>query len=368
MVDLTSLWGFPDVQVITAGEQCMIFIDFLNDYLGWSSYAILNANTINAVWGASATDIFAVGSLGTIIRSNGTSASWHLLTPSITTLDLNCIWGSSADDVYTGGDIGSLFHFNGTQWNSLGIGTGQDLRALWGSSASDIYAAGSYGEILHYDGSIWGLATASSGIALNTLWGSSASDVFAAGDYGAVYHYDGNTWSKLGNSTLVDINAVWGSTSGKVYFACKNGIMVTFTRPDLIPPVVNNAKIEGIDGKAYVLTPIEFSLTEKIDRATVNSSTIILKSGTTTVPADVSLSQNGMVVSVRGSDAYSTAYTLTLTGGSNGIKDLAGNSMKSDYSVSFTTEDEQTTDGGGSSSGACFISAAGGRAAGDKAF
>lgn len=358
--DLMSVWGISPIVIITTDNFGNIF---LNDSLRWVKYPSSNGLSLNAIWGTSATNAYAVGSNGTILFFNG--SSWTNLTSSklaspitITTgINLYCIWGSSANDVYAGGELGNLFHFNGSEWSSVNSGTSQDIRALWGSSTSDVYAAGSYGDILHYGGLTWKLAAASSGIRLNSLWGSGPNDVFAAGEYGAVYHYDGISWTKLGNTSLVDIYAVWGSTSGKVYFACKNGVMITYIRTDSISPVIYYDRIEGTGGKAYVSSPIEFSFTEKLDATTINSSTIIMTSGSTTVPAKLSLSPNGMAVSVSGADAFSTPYTITLTGGSNGIKDLAGNSMKSDYSVSFTTEDKPINEGSGSG-GTCFISTA----------
>jgi hypothetical protein len=358
--DLMSVWGISPIVIITTDNFGNIF---LNDSLRWVKYPSLNDLSLNAIWGSSATNAYAVGSLGTILFFNG--SSWTNLTSSklvspitITTgINLYCIWGSSANDVYTGGELGKLFHFNGSEWSSVNAGTSQDIRALWGSSTSDVYAAGSYGDILHYDGFTWNLSATSSGIKLNSLWGSGPNDVFAAGEYGAVYHYDGISWTKLGNTSLVDIYAIWGSTSGKVYFACKNGVLVTYSRTDSIPPVLYYDRIEGTGGKAYISNPIEFSFTEKLDATTINSSTIIMTSGSTTVPAKLSLSINGMVVSVSGADAFSTPYMITLKGGSNGIKDLTGNSMKSDYPVSFTTEDKPINEGSGGG-GTCFISTA----------
>ena len=214
-IDLMSVWGAPPVPVLCAGKQGIIF---LNDGMRWLKFTLakLTLSDINAIWGSSKTNIYAVGSLGTILSFNGTS--WNLVTPAITSADLYCIWGSSADDIFVGGYLGNLFHYNGITWESLSL-TSQDLRAIWGSSGSDVYVTGSDGDILHYNGSTWKTVSTKSGISLYTLWGSAVDDVFAAGENGKIFHYydDGVSlgWHDITPSISInDIKAAWGSTSG----------------------------------------------------------------------------------------------------------------------------------------------------------
>jgi hypothetical protein len=353
--NLTSLWGLPDIAVFAAGEEGTIL---LNGGTGWLAFTPTD-NNLNALWGSSATNVYAVGSFGTILSFNGTS--WEDVSPSITTgIDLYSIWGSTGNNIYAGGLSGTMFYYNGTTWTAVpSIPTAQDIRAIWGSSGSDIYAAGTLGDIIHYNGNQWSLVYTADGNLLTSLWGSSSTDIFAAGEDGFVYHYDGTSWVSLSNVPFsLNIYAVWGSTSGKVYFAGQDGTLLIYTRPDHIPPVINYTEIsKNNDGTAYISTPVTFFFSEKMDPATINTSTIILKSGSTVVPEQVSLSSDGMTVSVSGDDAFSTSYTLTVTGGSNGVKDLAGNAPATSYSVSFTTEAEPSTTGS-SGGGGCFISSA----------
>jgi hypothetical protein len=244
------------------------------------------------------------------------------------------------------------------------IPTSQDIRAIWGSSGSDIYAAGTLGDIIHYNGNQWSPVYTASGNLLTSLWGSSSTDIFAAGQNGKIYHYYNNgvtlNWYDITPTiSITNINAVWGSTSGKVYFAGQDGTLLIYTRPDHIPPVINFSEIsKNNDGTAYISTPITFLFSEKMDPATINASTIILKSGPNVVSKQVSLSSDGMTLSVSGDDAFSTPYTLTVTGGSNGVKDLAGNALASSYSVSFTTEAKPSSTGSSGGGGGCFISSA----------
>ena len=66
--------------------------------------------------------------------------------------DLNAVWGSSATDVYAVGSSGTILHFDGNAWQAIPSGTTATLYGVGGSSATDVYVTGD-GTILHYDGS-----------------------------------------------------------------------------------------------------------------------------------------------------------------------------------------------------------------------
>src|SRR4051812_40617907 len=69
---------------------------------------------LHAVWAASASDVFAVGDGGTIVRR--VSGTWTTMT-SPTTNNLRGIWGLSSSDVWADGSAGTVVHFNGTSWS-----------------------------------------------------------------------------------------------------------------------------------------------------------------------------------------------------------------------------------------------------------
>src|SRR5262249_27125971 len=63
---------------------------------------------------------------------------------TITTPYFRSIWGSSASDVWAVGDNGLLMRFNGTSWKRFAnpAGTNVDMLAVWGSSANNVWAVG----------------------------------------------------------------------------------------------------------------------------------------------------------------------------------------------------------------------------------
>src|SRR5262245_18922839 len=68
---------------------------------------------------------------------------------------LNAVWGASANDVVAVGAAGTVIRFDGTSWSGEASGTDATLYAVWGRSAQEIYAAGEHGTILRWDGARW---------------------------------------------------------------------------------------------------------------------------------------------------------------------------------------------------------------------
>lgn len=70
-----------------------------------------------------------------------------------TTVILDELWSNSASNVFAVGRNGTILRYNGSSWSSMTSATGNSLYGLWGSSGSDVYAVGDNGTILHYNGS-----------------------------------------------------------------------------------------------------------------------------------------------------------------------------------------------------------------------
>jgi hypothetical protein len=202
------------------------------------------------LWGASATDVFAVGELDTPRRLS--SVIFHYdgngWTQQLDQTDrtLRGVWGSSPSDVYAVGfdlfgPIARVFHFDGTRWTevpgfaSLDGSEELTLTSVWGSSATDVFTVGGafngefeFSLIFHYDGSGWQRMPVTGDVrpTLADVWGSSATDVWAVGlddtsdpSVGVFLHYDGNGWSPaLQHEGLVP-RAVWGSSATNVFVA-----------------------------------------------------------------------------------------------------------------------------------------------------
>jgi hypothetical protein len=179
------------------------------------------------VWGISASDIFAVGVIGTIIHYNG--SSWSLVTPSPTSYALNAVWGSSGAEVFAVGANGTVVHYNGTKWVAMESETTKKLYNVWGSSGSNVFAVGETGTIIHYNGISWSKQTSPTPQTLHAVWGSSGSDVFAVGQNGTIIHYNGISWSLQTSPTTATLYGVWGSSAGDFFAVGASGTVLHYS-------------------------------------------------------------------------------------------------------------------------------------------
>jgi LmbE family N-acetylglucosaminyl deacetylase len=108
--------------------------------------------------------------------------------------------------------------------------------------------------------------------------------------------------------------------------------------PDTTPPTISG--VVPADGTTNVLptATVRANFSEAVDPATATTTTFALVGPDgTRVPASVTASGSTVNLQPTAQLATSTNYVATLTGGSSGIKDFAGNPLGADYTWSFTT-------------------------------
>jgi chitodextrinase len=118
-------------------------------------------------------------------------------------------------------------------------------------------------------------------------------------------------------------------------------VFVTAGPPDTVPPTVySNIPWNNSSGRR-ITTNVNATFSEPIDPATVTAGTFELLDPTNRlVAATVTYDSSTWTATLNPNVdlAYSTTYMVTLKGGSNGVKDLAGNSLANDLIWSFSTE------------------------------
>lgn len=99
--------------------------------------------TLSGVWASSPADVFVVGQGRDRVVLHFDGHTWsRMVVPAIN--DLQKVWGASASDVYAVGN--GILHYNGRTWSKVANQAGYDV---WGSSATDVFVVGSGGTILH---------------------------------------------------------------------------------------------------------------------------------------------------------------------------------------------------------------------------
>jgi hypothetical protein len=163
---LSNLWAVGDQGTVLGYDpgSCAwksVDADLLKD-LGTADHKKIKARQLRGVWGVGKL-IFVVGDAGTVMRYNG--ASWTLEPLSVSTSDhFYAVGGDAAStQLFAVGTGGKLYHraFGGT-WVPWSTGITQTLKGVSGLTSTSpgpgqkaIYVVGGYGEVLYHDGSVY---------------------------------------------------------------------------------------------------------------------------------------------------------------------------------------------------------------------
>jgi hypothetical protein len=139
---LLAVWGSGMHTYMTAPGRIMHHAGS-----GWSEVPIGGGTVeINGIWGASPSELWAVGTAGAIYRSGGHD-DWTA-QPSGDARGFYAVGGTTADDVWVAGTGGAVWHYDGARWQMVDVGSGISIYALW-VSATDVYLAGDDSTVVH---------------------------------------------------------------------------------------------------------------------------------------------------------------------------------------------------------------------------
>jgi len=189
----------------------------------WSLMASLGP-TLRGVWGASATEVFAVGDayLGTYGIFHYDGATWSRMTSPSTSLTLFDVAGSNPTNVWAVGDGGVVLRYTGT-WAVQTTTIPSDV-ILSGVvvNGSTVWVTGLdgglNGRIFKFDGTSWSSVVTAASEPLVGVYGASASDIYAVSP-STVWHYNGTSWSSSPGCTGTNQVGVGGLAGGAVVVA-----------------------------------------------------------------------------------------------------------------------------------------------------
>jgi photosystem II stability/assembly factor-like uncharacterized protein len=177
-----------------------------------------------------ATNVWAVGAQGTIIKWNGTA--WGPQTSPVTTA-LRDVSMSYTDPNYWGwavGDGGTIIYTdNGSAWSTKASGTTRNLRGISFSSATSAWAVGDGGTILYYNGTSWGPQTSGTIENLKGVSAASANTAWAIGDNGTILYYNGASWGPQTSGTSVTLRSVSAASASTAWAVGDNGTVLKTT-------------------------------------------------------------------------------------------------------------------------------------------
>jgi hypothetical protein len=252
--DPRGIWGVSADDLYIVGARSSDGCIWHSNGVEWTTVGIPDGTRrLNAIWGSSASEIYAVGDSGTILRFDG--SAWRAIAP-VTSQELVSIWGAGPDDIYVTGGFSTLLHFDGStwtrvweaeplrpwvgwaessssmvvaslesglhrfdggRWSEMVIGVDGRCRAIDGTSISDLWASvGS--KIIHFDGSSWSISADFGNKEQLAILALSAQDVFSLG-YASIHHFDGASWEtmNLDLTGQISLSAIWGDSPSDVF-------------------------------------------------------------------------------------------------------------------------------------------------------
>jgi hypothetical protein len=198
---------------------------------------------LEAIYAASATDVFAGGGETTLLRWNGrewSGGSSPELTGANRTADLQAMHGAEST-VFAVGIEGYIARFDGS-WSRVGGGGEIDVNGVFAVSSSDAWAVGNMGTALRFDGSAFVRERSGTRRMLNAVW-SGGGEVFAVGLEGTIVHRDASgRWRTHACGTTESLTSVWGASPTSV-FAVGHSIVLAY---DGSAWTAQDANAEGI--------------------------------------------------------------------------------------------------------------------------
>ncbi len=163
----------------------LVFTCFTYSQPEWTTMSSGTTKNLNAVWGASANDVYAIGDSGLILHYDG--FVWNKINTGITENFYGMI-GFSASEIYIVSPV-SVYKYDGNTLSIFYNNPGGFAPAIWGSSGNDLFVQNG-GFMMHYNGSQWVQQFAYMGFEpLFAMYGSSPTEIYAGGYDGGVYHY-----------------------------------------------------------------------------------------------------------------------------------------------------------------------------------
>jgi photosystem II stability/assembly factor-like uncharacterized protein len=229
--------------------------------LAWAPETSGTGSALYGVWGASSTDVWAVGLGNTILHTTNGGKSWSTVIATSFAGDWYAVGGSGANDVFIVGTAGTTIHSanGGASWSDVSPPSRGSMAVL-GFPSGDVYVLGSADLAHTKDGGMsWGMVKPpAGGSAMIGLWGAVAAELYIAGAAGLIlYTSDGGaSWTvKSGPNTL--LNGVGGSSSGGDVYIVGDGNSVLHSSDHGATWTLQNSSLSPVSGLIAVSVPAD---------------------------------------------------------------------------------------------------------------
>jgi hypothetical protein len=173
---------------------------FYWDGLQWNDHTLVTnpgvdeIGTLHGIWGSAVDNLWVVTDNGAASNTihvvhHYTSSGWAAEASTAWTYYSKGIWGASTTDIWAVGySKGTSAHYDGSTWTaSRAPAATSYLQSVWGRDGSDVWAVGDGGQIDFWDGANWSACTKLTTSDLHGVWGSQTK-LWVVGIGGVVLH------------------------------------------------------------------------------------------------------------------------------------------------------------------------------------
>jgi fibronectin type 3 domain-containing protein len=176
---------------------------------GWCwVYPRPEGNTFASIWGASDSDVWAIGANGTLARYlagtwidySDPSQHWQTTRPEL--------WGTGATDVWASVGFDGVRRWNGSSWSTVAAGVAY-AGAIGGTGASDVWVHDQNRQnARHWNGTSWTTRPMPAGWTAKAFGGSTPGAALLVSDNGELARWNGSAWTIVSSSRRNTARAV----------------------------------------------------------------------------------------------------------------------------------------------------------------
>lgn len=177
--DNLAIAGTSTTNLYAAGENGIHHWD-------GAAWAKETSNEPNGIWAWDGGAV-AVGNEGKVMFRDGAGV-WTVGNTG-KTANLRGVSGSSATNIWAVGDLSSLLHWNGSSWSSEESDSTATLNAVFVPDEDNAIAVGNAGTALKYNGKKWSVTPTDTNQNMYAVHGVSGSNAWGTGDAGLAMQY-----------------------------------------------------------------------------------------------------------------------------------------------------------------------------------
>ena len=225
-LDIEGFTNDTCVESVGAGEITLLGKDLYSLDVDIKKYLLASCpssgSAINKIIAFDATDAWAVGSNGTVLRWDGIQWDSSSTKNLFATGSVNGIWGRSSDDLYLVGTKGTIVRQMRSSTSLMNSTTNETLLAIAGSERDgSAWAVGEHGTIVRMKDGMWTAKWPSGqpwtppgleSITLRDVTMFADGNAYAVGDNGTILHLEptSSMWTKESSGVTANLYKIQG--------------------------------------------------------------------------------------------------------------------------------------------------------------